>query len=44
MNLTAWQRIAIEEPALLAQECLYPRNAHLTATGSVVLSVNAGYE
>ncbi len=38
------QTIAIRHPALLAEECAHPRFAHWTSLGSLVLSVNAGYE
>lgn len=44
MTLSAWQRAAIENPALLAEETAYPRLGHLVAAGTLVLSVNAGYE
>lgn len=44
MNLTAWQLEAISHPCLLAEETAHPRYGHQTVAGSVVLSVNAGYE
>lgn len=43
--MTGWQRIAIENPALIAEECAHPRYAHALGGGaSLVLTVNAGYE
>lgn len=42
--MNAWQRTAIEHPALLAEETAHPRFGHLLKYGSLVLSVNAGYE
>lgn len=44
MKLTAWQRTAIEHYALIAEETAHPRFGHLVTGGSVVLTVNAGYE
>jgi hypothetical protein len=38
------QRIAIENPCLLGEETAHPRFGYLVPSGSVVLSVNAGYE
>lgn len=42
--MTEWQLIAITHPALLAEETAHPRFAHMLASGSLVLTVNAGYE
>jgi hypothetical protein len=42
MNL--WQQAAIRYPALLAEETMYPYLRHVVKTGTLVLSVNAGYE
>jgi len=42
--MTGWQSIAITHPALLAEECVHPRFAHALVNGTLVLSVNAGYE
>jgi hypothetical protein len=39
-----WQRTAIEAPALLAEEVMRPRFAHRTLDGTLVLTVNTGYE
>jgi hypothetical protein len=42
--MTPEQRIAREHVALLAEECAHPRFGKRTPFGSVVLTVNAGYE
>jgi hypothetical protein len=42
--MTGWQLTAISHPALLAEECAHPRFGHQTVTGTVVLSVNSGFE
>lgn len=42
--MTAQQRTALEHVALLAEECVHPRFGARTPLGSVVLTVNAGYE
>jgi len=42
--LTPWQITAITHPALLAEETAHPRFGHVLTTGTLVLSVNAGYE
>jgi hypothetical protein len=43
--MTGWQQIAIECPALIAEECAHPRYTHRLRNGSsLVLTVNAGYE
>jgi hypothetical protein len=42
--MTKAQRIALDHVALLAEECAHPRHASMTPLGSLVLSVNAGYE
>ncbi len=44
MRLSSWQRFAIQAPALLAEETMYPYLAHRVPNGKLVLSVNAGYE
>jgi len=44
VNLSAWQLAAIRQPALLAEECALPGYAHRVLTGSLVLTVNSGYE
>jgi len=42
--MTRAQRIALDHPSLLAEETAHPRFASQTALGSVVLSINTGYE
>lgn len=42
--MNPWQRTAIESPALLAEETMRPRFAHAAGAGTLVLSVNSGYE
>lgn len=42
--MTVWQEQALGEPCLIAEECARPRYGHLTRRGSVVLTVNTGYE
>lgn len=42
--MTAWQQTALDHPCLLGEETAHPRFAHRLAHGSVVLTVNAGYE
>lgn len=44
MSLSEWQLVAIQHPALIAQETMHPRFAHRIAGGTLVLTVNAGYE
>ena len=42
--LTGAQRTALEYPCYLAIESLSPLMRHVTTYGSLVLSVNRGYE
>jgi hypothetical protein len=42
--MTEQQRIALAHVALLAEECAHPRFGRQTPLGSIVLTVNAGYE
>ncbi len=42
--MTGWQQVAFEHPALLAEECAHPQFGHRTPRGTVVLTINAGYE
>ena len=42
--MTPEQRTALTIPCLLAEETMHPRFARQTALGSVVLTVNTGYE
>ena len=44
LRLTRAQRVALSRPCLLAEECMHPRFGATTALGSVVLTVNTGYE
>jgi hypothetical protein len=38
------QRRALDHVALLAEECAHPRFGKRTPLGTIVLTVNAGYE
>jgi len=42
--MNPWQRLAYDAPALLAEETMRPRFAHRTLDGTLVLSLNSGYE
>lgn len=42
--MTPKQKIAIENPCLLACETMHPRFASMHSGGSVILTVNTGYE
>lgn len=42
--MTGAQRTALAHVALLAEETAHPRFARRTPLGSIVLTVNAGYE
>jgi hypothetical protein len=44
VRLSAWQRTALEHVCLVAEETAHPRFGRFVAGGSLVLSVNAGYE
>jgi hypothetical protein len=44
MLITAWRGTALAHPCLLADETTHPRFGHLLPQGSLVLTVNAGYE
>ena len=37
-------RIALEHPCLLAEETMHPRFRALTPRGSVIVTINSGYE
>jgi hypothetical protein len=41
---TEAQARALRHPSLLAEETAHPRFASQTALGSIVLSINTGYE
>ena len=38
------QRIALAHPCLLGEECVHPRYHTITRSGSVIVTVNTGYE
>jgi hypothetical protein len=38
------QRLALAKPCLLAEETAHPRYARRTGMGTIVLTVNTGYE
>lgn len=42
--MNAQQKMALRHVALIAEECAHPRFGHRTPLGSIVLTVNAGYE
>lgn len=42
--MTLEQEIALANPCLIAEETAHPRFGHVKPLGSVVLSVNTGYE
>lgn len=42
--MTKAQRLALRYPSLLAEETAHPRFGTVTALGTVVLSINSGYE
>lgn len=42
--MTVQQRIALKHVALLAEECAHPRYGVRSPLGTVVVTVNAGYE
>lgn len=44
LTLTPAQRTALENVALVAEECAHPRYAQRARIGTVILTVNAGYE
>lgn len=44
MKRTAMQQCALDHPCLLAEETAHPRFSLLTRQGSLVLSINSGYE
>ncbi len=43
-KLTEMQRTAIEHPCLLPEETAHPRFALLTRSGSIILTINSGFE
>ena len=44
MSRTAMQQCALDHPCFLAEETAHPRFSLLTTRGSIVLSINSGYE
>ena len=42
--MTEYQETALRFPAYFAIECSHPRYAHSVRLGTLVLSVNSGYE
>lgn len=42
--MTKAQQTALRHPALLAEETAHPRFSQQSALGSVVLTINTGYE
>lgn len=43
-TFTAMQRIAIEHPCLLAEETMHPRFGLATRSGTIIVTINSGYE
>lgn len=43
-NLTSHQKVALRNPCYLANETTHPRFGRRLLLGSIVLTVNAGYE
>ena len=43
-SLSKPQRTALTIPCMLAEECAHPRYARRAGLGTIVVSVNAGYE
>jgi hypothetical protein len=44
LRLSEQQRIALAHPCLLPEETMHPRFRLLTRTGSVILTINSGFE
>lgn len=42
--MTAQQRTALRRPALIAEECAHPRYRNRTRSGTVIITVDSGYE
>jgi hypothetical protein len=42
--MTRAQQVALRHPTLIAEECAHPRFSSQTALGSVLLTINTGYE
>lgn len=43
-DLTAYQKAALLAPCLLAEETAHGRYAHVEPFGTVIVTVNTGYE
>jgi len=43
-GMTEQQQIALANVALIAEDCMHPRFGKRTPLGTIILSVNAGYE
>ena len=44
LRLSEQQRIALANPCLLPEETLHPRFVLLTRSGSIILTINSGFE
>jgi hypothetical protein len=44
LRLSERQRIALTHPCLLPEETLHPRFMLVTRSGSVILTINSGFE
>jgi hypothetical protein len=42
--MNPWQRAALDAPSYLGEETMRPRFGHVTHDGTLVLTVNSGYE
>lgn len=44
LKLSEQQRIALAHPCLLPEETVHPRFRLLTRSGSIILTINSGFE
>lgn len=44
LRLSEQQRIALAHPCLLPEETIHPRFALITRSGSIILTINSGFE
>jgi hypothetical protein len=44
LRLSEQQRIALAHPCLLPEETLHPRFRLITRSGSIILTINSGFE
>lgn len=44
MNLTEWQHTALRHPCYLAEETVRQRFCHVALKGTVIVTVDSGYE